>query len=989
MKLTFPILVLVMLLSVSFTDKPVPLQNTDFTASTDEAEQDWVDSVFNAMTPAERLGQLFIIRAHSDKGPEHVAAVKKQIAMHKVGGLCFFQGTPDEQIRLTNDYQLLSNVPLFVSIDGEWGLGMRMKESTISFPKQLTLGAIQDNRLIYEMGEEIARQMKRVGVHINFAPVADVNNNPANPVINTRSFGEDRYNVAVKSYMYMKGMQDHNVMACAKHFPGHGDTDVDSHLDLPVIRHSMQRLDSIELYPFRVLAEKGIGSMMVAHLNVPALDNRQNRPTTLSEQTITGVLKKKIGFEGLIMTDALEMKGVTKYFQPGVVEAEALVAGNDMLLLPESIEAAIREINNYISSGKLTQASVDERVKKVLRAKYRMGLTKFERLSEQNVRAELNTNAALAIKQKLYENALTLVRNDGNVLPIQDLNAVKLVSISLGATAKTPFQKRLGSYKQMQHLFTDNNISEADQRQLLEQVKGSDLVIIGLHDLSSYASRNFGLTQSELAFIKTLQQQYKVVVVNFGSPYALKYFDDVEVLVNAYEEDALAQDAAAQALFGAVAFRGRLPITASPKATFNTGIQTQSLNRMGYGLPESVNLNSDILRRIDFLMADAIRQEATPGGVVLVAKDGKIVFHEAYGHHTYDEREPVQKDDIYDLASITKIAASTISVMKLQEEGKISITQPLSNYVPELQFGNKATLTLQDIMAHRAGLYPWIPFYEQTISKGANPQPLPKYYSSRRSDEYPSAVTEQLYLRQDFQDTIWQQLIDSEVSADKGYVYSDIGYYFIGRMIEEQTSMPIQDYVQQTFYQPLGLQTATYNPLEKFPKSRIVPTEEDAYWRRQRIHGYVHDMGAAMLDGVSGHAGLFADAEDLAVIMQLLLNGGHYGGKQYLKSETINEFTTRHPKETRRGIGFDMKQLDDKKAMNMSPLASAKTFGHPGFTGTFTFADPEHNIVYVFLSNRTYPSMDNKKLYQLETREKIQSVIYQAIQEKEDLVTKQ
>jgi len=987
MRLRFPMLVFLTMLLLSFTDTPLPLQNTNFTTSIDEAERRWVDSVFNAMTPTERLGQLFFIRAHSDKGPEHVADVKSQILKHKVGGLCFFQGTPEEQVRLTNEYQSLVDVPLFISIDGEWGLGMRMKESTISFPKQLTLGAIQDNRLIYEMGEEIALQMKRVGIHINYAPVADVNNNAANPVINFRSFGEDRYNVAVKSYMYMKGMQDQNVMACAKHFPGHGDTDVDSHYDLPVIKHSRERLDSVELYPFRVLAEKGVGSVMVAHLSIPTLDPRENRPTTLSDNVISDLLKKDIGFNGLVITDAMEMKGVTKYFPDGVSEAEALKAGADILLLPDDIEKSIAEINRYLRTGQLNEADLDSRVKKILRAKYRMGLTNFAPLSERSVRADLNTKKALALKQELYENALTLVRNQGDLLPIKDLANVQIASLSIGANTMTPFQERLGDYKQMQHFYTDATISEADERQLLDRLKGADVVIVSLHDLSNYASRNYGLNDSEKKFIQTLQREHKVALVHFGNPYALKHFDDVNVLVNAYEEDPLAQDAAAQAVFGAIAFRGRLPVTVSPQARFNQGIQTKSLFRMGYGHPESVDLNSNVLERIDVLMAEAIRNQATPGGVVLVAKDGKIVFNRAYGHHTYDENIAVQQDDIYDMASVTKIAAAAISVMKLQDAGKVDIRRPLSRYVPELQFGNKANLTLQDIMAHRAGLYPWIPFFEQTISEGSNPYPLPEYYSSRRSEEFPAAVTEQLYLRKDFQDTIWQQLIDSEVSVDKSYVYSDIGFYFIARMVEEQTGMTIDEYVQKTFYQPLGLQTATYNPLEKFPKSSIVPTEEDAYWRRQRIHGYVHDMGAAMLDGVSGHAGLFSDAQDIAVIMQMLLNNGYYGGNQYIEPQTVQTFTTRHPLETRRGIGFDMKQLDANRSMNMSPLASPKTFGHPGFTGTFTFADPEHNIVYVFLSNRTYPSMNNRKLYQLDTRERIHSLIYQAMQEGESLVS--
>ncbi len=944
--------------------------------------QVWVDSVYNDMSVNQRLGQLFMVRAHSDKGPEHIAKVERMIRNQHVGGLCFFQGTPEAQVKLINRYQQLAELPLMISIDGEWGLGMRMRNSTISFPRQLTLGAIQDNRLIYDMGREIAYQMRRVGVHVNFAPVADVNNNAENPVINTRSFGENRYNVSAKSFMYMKGMQDHQVMACAKHFPGHGDTNVDSHLDLPIIRHSRARLDSVELYPFGILAEEGIGSMMVAHLNVPVLDDRENRPTTLSQNTITKLLKEEMGYEGLVFTDALEMKGVTKHFKDGQVEAEALLAGNDILLLPVDLEAALDRIKSYIQSGKLTDEQLKTSIKKVLMAKYKLGLTKFEPISEVNVRADLNNSRAKAIKQQLYENALTLVRNDNDLIPFRDLTDLKVASLSIGVNKTMPFQRRLNSYLNMPLFHTDRNITEAEERELLNKLKDKDVVIVSLHDLSSYAKKDFGLTTSEKNFITKLQQTKRVVLVNFGSPYMLKYFDHIKCVLNAYEEDPMAQDAAAQALFGAIAIRGRLPVTASAKSKFNTGITTNELFRLGYSQPERVGLNSDTLKLIDSLMADAIAKEATPGGVVLVAKNGKVVFHKAYGHHTYANKDKTQKDNIFDLASITKIAASTISVMKLQEEGKINIHTALGSALPSATGTNKQDLALVDIMAHRAGLRSWIPFYEQTIqanTRGA--QALPKYYSRRTNEKYSVAVTDQLFLRSDFRDSIWAQIYSSELSGRKDYVYSDLGFYMVSSMVRHQTGLSINDYANETFYKPMGLRTMTYKPLEKHSKNRIVPTEEDRYWRNQKVHGHVHDMGAAMLGGVSGHAGLFSNAEDLAAVMQMLLNMGYYGGTQYLNPATVRKFTTRHPDDLRRGIGFDMLQLDKNKDPNMATEASTRTFGHLGFTGTATWVDPEHNIVYVFLSNRTYPSYKNNKLGRINYRPKVHSVIYRALEE--------
>ena len=946
------------------------------------AEEVWVNAKFDALTEDERIGQLLMIRAHSDKGPSHIAEVEQLIKDYQVGGLCFFQGTPEKQAELTNRYQALSpKVPLMLSMDAEWGLGMRFKETGFSFPKQLMLGAVQDNRLLYEMGREVARQCRRLGVHINFAPVADVNNNPDNPVINTRSFGEDRYNVAAKCYMYMKGMQDGQVMACAKHFPGHGDTDVDSHYDLPTISHPINRLDSIELFPFEILSEHGIQSMMVAHLHVPALDNRTNRPTTLSHATVTDLLQNNIGFDGLIFTDGLGMKGVTQHHKPGEVEAEALVAGNDVLLLPEDVPAAFATIKKYLAEGKLNRAQFEASVKKVLAAKFQLGLTRFDPILVNNIRAELNTAKAVVLKRKLIANALTLVRNKNGLLPFQQLDSLNIASLSLGSLKKTDFQKSLSLYANMEHYFTGKDVGSDKIKRTVKKLAQKDIVIVSLHDMSSYAKKNFGLTVSERTLIERLSKKTKVVLVIFGNPYSLKYFDSIDWVLEAYEENEHTEDLAAQALFGAFSIQGRLPVTASTKSKFGDGYVTNNLFRLGYDIPESVGLNAAKLQGIDALFKEAIAMKATPGGVVLVAKDGKVVFHKAYGHHTYSRRTPVERSDIYDLASITKIAATTLSVMKLYDEGHISIFQPLSDYLPELKSTNKVNLSIYDIMAHKAGLRPWIPFFEQTVTKSKrNPRPLSKFYGKQKSGKYSISVTDKLFMVDAFRDSMWQQIHQSELRSNNNYKYSDLGFYMLGNMVGRTTNVPLERFAQEQFYQPLGLSTTTFNPREKFPTSRIVPTEEDKYFRRQRIQGYVHDMGAAMLGGVSGHAGLFSNANDLAVIMQLLLNDGYYGGQQYLSPETVRLFTSRHTNDTRRGIGFDMKELSSARNQNMSLLASDGTFGHLGFTGTCAWTDPENDIIFIFLSNRTYPSMKNNKLGKEDFRPRIQDVIYQAIE---------
>ncbi|MEY2904242.1 MAG: hypothetical protein RJA52_258, partial [Bacteroidota bacterium] len=461
----------------------------------------WVDSVYESMDQQSRLGQLFMIRAHSDKGPDYEKKVAELIEKYKVGAVCFFQGTAIRQAELTNEYQKLSpHVPLFVAMDAEWGVGMRLKSSTVSFPRQLTLGAIQDNELIYEMGKEIGQQLRRLGVHINFAPVADINNNASNPVIHTRSFGEDKYNVSIKSYRYAQGLQESQVMACAKHFPGHGDTDVDSHHDLPVIPHSMARLDSVELYPFKALINKGIDAVMVAHLQVPVLEKEENRPTTLSKSTITGLLRNQLNFEGIIFTDAMEMKGVTKNYPPGIVEAEALLAGNDMLVLPEDIEASFREINRYLEEGKISMDQVEKSVKRILAAKYKYGLTDFSEIEIEGLDQYLNRPEVMALKEKLISEAITLVKNKEDFIPIQKIQDVQFASLTIGGKTPSAFNNRLNSYADFTHYGYDKNAHE----ELLEKLGSKDVVVTSLHGIRGNMTNHFGLSTETIEFLREL-----------------------------------------------------------------------------------------------------------------------------------------------------------------------------------------------------------------------------------------------------------------------------------------------------------------------------------------------------------------------------------------------------------------------------------------------------------------------------------------------------
>ena len=946
----------------------------------DPSEQ-WAELKMKDMSMDEMIGQLFMIRAHSDKGPDHIAEVKRQIKDLKVGGLCFFQGSPEKQAKLTNEYQKISDIPLMIAIDGEWGLGMRFPKSCISFPKQLTLGAIKNNDVIYEMGAEIAYQLKRIGVHLNFAPVVDVNNNPSNPVIHNRSFGEDIFNVSAKSYSYMKGMQDAGVFACAKHFPGHGDTSVDSHYDLPVINHSYNRLDSIELMPFKSLIQLGVRSIMTAHLQVPSLDNRANRPTSLSQKVVTGILKDQMEFKGLIFTDAMEMQGVAKHFSVGESSAEAIKAGNDVVLMPIDIDQAISGVKKALKDGTLDSISIASKVKKILAHKHILGLDKTPIIKDlDKIQEDLNNSKAITIKTKLYEEAITYVKGENVELPIEDLKSKNIAVLSLGSSTTTTFQKRIKSYTNSELLVAGENISTSEKTKIKQKLSIADLVIISLHDLNIYSKKKFGLSESQLDLIFQLNSQNKILLVNFGSPYALQYFRSIPNIVQAYEEDSICQDVTAQIIMGGLSFRGRLPVGIGEDFPYRLGIQTQDLGRLRYGAPERVGMSSDSLEEIEKIVKEMMDEKAAPGCQIVAIKSGQVVYEKAFGYHTFNKKKKVSLDHIYDVASVTKVLATTISLMRLEMEGKLSINHKIDSYLPEIDTSNKGDLIIQDVLAHHGKLPGWIPFYESTLDEEKKKKlPSEKYYRTNPSDSFCHEVIKDMYLRCDYKDSIYSRIYGCQLRDKDNYKYSDLGFYLFHQIIERISNQDLSEYTQSTFYDDLGLIKTCFNPIQKFPKEIIAPSEKDNYFRNQVVQGYVHDMGAAMLGGVSGHAGLFSNAQDLSIIMQMLLNGGYYGGKEFLDPLLIRKYTQRHPRSTRRGLGFDMKELDANKTLNMSELASDETFGHLGFTGTAVFADPKSDLIYIFLSNRTYPTMKNYKFSKNEYRPRIQSVFYKAL----------
>ncbi len=943
-----------------------------------QREDTWVNATLGDMTLDQKVGQLFMVRAFSKGYVGEEKKISEYITQYHIGGICFFQGSPFEQINLINNYQQKAKIPLFMGIDGEWGLGMRFPSETISFPKQIMLGAIQDNKLIYEMGIEVAKQCKKAGININFAPSVDINTNPANPVIYDRSFGESAQNVTAKGYMYMKAMEDEGILACIKHFPGHGDTDVDSHYDLPILSHSRKRLDTTEFFPFRRLIAYGASAMMVGHLNIPALDDRVNRPTTLSQNVIKNILRQEMGYNGLIFTDAMDMKGITKYYPNGIAEAEAFLAGNDVILLPEDLVKAITSIKQYIAEGKITEKRLNESVLRILRAKYKLGLSTTPTHNSEGLSKYLLRNQAVAVKEKLTEAAITLISDKDDIIPIKSINDVKLATLSFNKSIRTPFQGRVNDYIQAKHYHLMSHELKGQYVQLLQTLSQFDRVIVSIHTSGKQSAYSKELSQEMVGFLKELNKKSNIIVVLFGSPYLLKRLGDLDNVLLCYDNNRMTQDIAAQSLFGVNAINGKLPITVSEKWPLEHGLDRSSLGRLGYAVPERVKMNSDTLMLIDSIMAEMVRLNAAPGGQVVIAKDGKIVFTKSYGKLTTDGYYVLQ-NTIYDVASLTKILATTIATMKLVDDRKINVGHPLRYYISDLNGTDKANIKVEDVLSHRAGLQAGLLFYNKTTLTGKTKSYNSLYYSTLLKENYTIPIAKNMFMRTDYRDSLWQAIYTSKLSGNNNYKYSDLGYYIMQKVVENESSKKLDEYTSTNFYKPLGLRYTTFNPLGQHLASGIAPTEIDNYFRFQTLQGHVHDAGGAMMGGVAGHAGLFSNANDVAVIMQMLLNKGSYGGISFIKPETVELFTSRNGKSTRRGLGFDMKDINASKVRNMSPLASNATFGHTGFTGTAAFADPEHNLVYVFCANRTYPSANNQTFNNRNYRPNVQSIVYRAI----------
>lgn len=940
-----------------------------------DKETKWVDSIYSIMTFDEKVGQLFMIAAYSNKDEAHFKEIEKLIDENKVGGLIFFQGGPNRQAKLTNRFQAKSKVPLFIGIDAEWGLSMRL-DSTYRYPWNMTLGAIKDLNLVKKVGENMAKESKRLGIQFNFAPVLDINTNPKNPIIGFRSFGEDKVNVTNHAIALMDGAQSQGIFSTGKHFPGHGDTATDSHYALPLLNYPKERLELVELYPYKRMFDEGLVSVMVAHLNIPSLEPRENYPTSVSYNVVTDLLQKELGFDGLIFTDALNMKAASKFMKPGDIDLQAFLAGNDILLFPENVPLAYEKICMAYQDSIISDERLAQSVKKILRYKYKSGLNKYKPVDTRNLNQDLNASYKDALQYQLYENAVTVIQNKNNILPIRNLDQ-KIAYVKLGDDTNSAFVSTLKKYTDV------TEVSDANIDSLNVKLKNYNTVIVGFHK-SDRAWKKHDFTETELVWLNKIAENNNVILDVFTKPYSLSpitNFDSIEGIVVSYQNSDIAQEVSAELLFGAIESQGKLPVSVNEQFPVNTSITTEKLNRLGFTAPLNVGMSQEVLSKIDAVAKKAIDGKMTPGIQLLVARRGKVIYQKSYGYHTYDKIDKVKNTDIYDVASVTKMVSTLPNVMQLYDKNQVNLDSKLGEMLPIFQNSNKKDITFKDLLSHYAGLQAWIPFYKATLDSLGKPSD--KYYRQTYSPEFSKQVDENLFIRNDYHDSIIKQIVDSKLSDKKEYKYSDFTFIILKEYLEKVTGKSISDLSQNNFYKLLGMNNTTYNPLQKFDCSVIPPTENDTYFRHAFIQGYVHDMEAAMEGGIAGHAGIFSNAMDIAKMMQMYLQKGNYGNVKYFSSATFDTFNTCNfcAEGNRRGLGFDKPQISGGGPT--CGCVSMSSFGHTGFTGTIAWADPETEIVYVFLSNRTFPDSNAaNRLSKENIREDIQKIIQNAILDK-------
>jgi beta-N-acetylhexosaminidase len=939
----------------------------------------WADSVIQTMTIEEKIGQMIMMAAWSNKDSSHINYLRQIITEYHIGGLIFFQGGPMRQALLTNDYQKISKVPLLIGIDGEWGLSMRL-DSTIRFPRQMTLAANESaGEMVYKVGKNIGQQCNRMGIHINFAPVVDINTNAANPIISTRSFGDNPQTVSANGIAYMNALHEQKILSCAKHFPGHGNTNQDSHHTLPLISASKEALDSVELYPFRQLIDSGLGSLMVGHLSVTAYDSLANHPSTLSKEIVTALLRNRLNFSGIIFTDALNMKGVSNFFTSGEIEKLAFLAGNDIFLYSESPFQTIKALKQAMADSLITETAINNSVRKILCWKYWAGLHNYTPIDTLHLLSDLNATEIKLLQEDAYHQSITMLKNDGMV-PMNEVNTKRTISIALADIKHNVFQSRLNDYANIDCFALAKDDEQMLYESLLNFCDNYDRVILSIHNTSTKADKNYGINENQIAFIDSVIKRHQTMVVVFGNSYVLGTvpgLPNARGILIAYEDFAVTQDLAAQAIMGGRTISGKLPVAVNDFFKRGQQIRQDSVIRFAYSLPEKLGIKSSELDSLSIIIAGAIAQKAMPGCQLLVAKDGIVIYNQSFGYTTYEDSLLVNNHTVYDLASLTKILATAPSIMHLYERRQVNLEHQLGKYLAGSRYKPIANVKISDMLYHQAGFKAWVPFYKEKIIE---PNKALEFFSDTITSRHTLAIAQNLYGINSLKDSVFQWICEQKIGSDHQYIYSDFGPILLGRLVEQVTNTTLSNYVQSNFYGPLGLSKLGYAPLRQFSKRQIAPTSFDSIFRKQLIHGYTHDPAAALMGGEAGNAGLFSNANDVAIIMQMLMQGGHYGGTQYFLPNTVTYFTSKQiDSKNRRGLLFDKPNPEDPQLSPAAAGCSNSTFGHQGFTGTCAWADPENRLVFVFLSNRVHPNESNTLLSKLNIRTELHQVVYNAI----------
>ncbi|MGM0547036.1 MAG: glycoside hydrolase family 3 N-terminal domain-containing protein [Bacteroidota bacterium] len=911
-----------------------------------------VDTLLSQMTLREKIGQLFFIRANGNFQSEDHSQYQKllrQVKKYGVGGITFFSGDIYAQAVMTNKLQQTANIPLWISQDMEYGAAMRVNGTT-RFTPAMGVAATQNPDYAYWMGKITAQEAKALGVHQVYAPVLDVNNNPLNPVINVRSFSADPDVVSLFGNKFIEGVQSENVISTAKHFPGHGDTDIDSHLSLPVIKYDFARLDSLELKPFRSAINNGLNSIMSAHIAFPKISPDTALPATMDPSIVNGILADSLDFKGMVVSDGLEMRGISSHFSPGKAVIEALKAGVDLMLLSPDELTAIHEIELAVQSGKISEERIDQSVRKLLQWKKQKNLFEDRQVDIDSLSGKINRRSNQLIADEISRKSLTLLKNDDAVLPIRanDHSKIMVVSVSDGSSgnAGSSFVSQLRNHHPdvVSHVL-DKRTSKEEKEEMRKDAKKADLIIIGSF-VYVRTGEEAQMRIKDLDLLKDLTDDKPSALIAFGNPYIVEDLPDTEVQLLAWSANSSQVRNTVPALFGGSEISGRLPINIPGMYSIDHGLYLPQTS-LRDDEPEVAGLSPDSLNQIEDLMNEAVFDSTFPGGVVTVVRNGTIAYQEGFGYQTYEKLNAVEDDEIYDLASLTKVTATTPAIMKLVEEGKINLDDKVGEYISTFSEGDKKDITIENFLLHNSGLPSFRPYVDSLKTK----------------NEIIKAIK--------------NEPLTYEPETD--YVYSDLGFILLAEIVEEVTGKKFEEYLEETFYEPLGMKDTFFNPHEMDSRitRRIPPTEIDTTYRDTTVHAYAHDERAYYLDGVAGHAGLFSTGDDLAKYTQMLLNSGWYAGRRYLEGSTIETFTKKQSERSNRAYGFDRK---DDGFSTAGSLMSEQAFGHTGFTGTSYWIDPENDVAVIILTNRTYPYRSYGKQIS-EIRAKIADIVMSSITE--------